>query len=114
MSKCESSARSSKDGQHLPPNDKHTERRLPDFNFSGIRFEEAARRQAILADIERRMEKDGAHTAVASPHRARQFMPFAALDGFTELIKKTEGESMQEEEPSYKERPANKIAGLDV
>ncbi len=67
---------------------------LPDFDFSGLRFEEAARRRAILADIGRRIAKDGVHSAVASPHRARQFMPFAALDGFTELIKKTENESM--------------------
>lgn len=71
--------------------------RLPDFDFSELRFEEAARRQAILADIERRVAKDGVHAAVASPHRARQFMPFAALDGFTELIKKTEDESMARE-----------------
>lgn len=90
--------------RHVPSNDEHSEdqitdfERLPYFDFSELRFEEAARRQAILADIERRVAKDGVHSAAASPHRARQFMPFAALDGFTELIKKTEDESMARED----------------
>lgn len=68
------------------------------FDFTGLRYEEAERRRAILTDIERRLEKDGEHIAASSPHRARQFMPFAALDGFTELIKETEAKSMGREE----------------
>ena len=68
------------------------------FDFTGLRYEEAERRRAILTDIEQRLAKDGDHLAASNPHRARQFMPFAALDGFTELIKEAEAESMSREE----------------
>ena len=42
-------------------------------------------RAATLAAIERRVREDGPHVARPDPHRARQFMPFAAVKGYEEL-----------------------------
>lgn len=47
---------------------------------------ERARRQAILDDIRRRVDEGGPRFAVASDDRARQFIPFAALTGYSELL----------------------------
>ena len=53
---------------------------------------EAQRRRAILQDIEKRRSIDGEHVARAHPDRARQFMPFAALKGYDELVREREDE----------------------
>lgn len=53
---------------------------------------ENERRQAILRDIEKRRSLDGPHVARAHPDRARQFMPFAALKGYGELVRDREEE----------------------
>lgn len=47
---------------------------------------ERARRQAILDDIRRRVDENGPRFAVASDDRARQFIPFAALNGYGDLL----------------------------
>lgn len=47
---------------------------------------ERERREAVLRDIAARVQQDGAHSARPHPNRARQFMPFAALRGFHELV----------------------------
>lgn len=55
-----------------------------------IGVEEKAYRRAVLHDLERRVEVTGAHVARDSPERARQFMPFAALKGYGELMRDKE------------------------
>ena len=47
----------------------------------------------MLADIRRRVEADGPRVAVADPGRASQFMPFAALRGYGELVDEAEREA---------------------
>lgn len=51
---------------------------------------ERERRAAVLRDIAERVSRDGEHVARAHPDRARQFMPFAALKGYGELVRSQE------------------------
>lgn len=55
-----------------------------------IAFDEAERRRRILQDIAAQVRQHGAHFAANSPKRATQFMPFAALTGFEELMAEKE------------------------
>ena len=47
-------------------------------------------RAGVLAALARHVQEEGPHTARPSPHRARQFMPFAALEGYGDLIAEEE------------------------
>lgn len=47
---------------------------------------ESERKAAELLDIKTRVERDGIHRAREHEDRARQFMPFAALKGYDELV----------------------------
>jgi len=51
---------------------------------------ERERREKILRGIVQRIVEDGPRKAVASPERGRQFIPFAALRGYDEMIEETE------------------------
>lgn len=51
---------------------------------------ERKRREAILADIRRRVIENGPRRPVESPDRGRLFMPFAALKGYGELVGQAE------------------------
>lgn len=51
---------------------------------------EREHREAVLADIRRRVEADGPRVAVAAADRGRLFMPFAALKGYGELVESVE------------------------
>ncbi len=51
---------------------------------------ERERREKILRGIVQRIVEDGPRHAVASPERGRQFIPFAALRGYDEMIEETE------------------------
>ena len=51
---------------------------------------EQERREAVLRGIVQRIVEDGPRHAVASPERGRQFIPFAALRGYDEMIEETE------------------------
>ena len=57
-----------------------------------IAFDEAERRRCILRDIAMRVRENGVHFAANSPKRATQFMPFAALKGYEEVIAKVEND----------------------
>ena len=59
----------------------------------GLSAQERARRQATIAAIERRVRVDGAHVARDDAHRARQFMPFAALKGYGALTRQREADA---------------------
>lgn len=58
-----------------------------------VAFDEAERRRRILQDIAAQVRQHGAHFAANSPKRATQFMPFAALTGFEELMAEKEADA---------------------
>lgn len=59
--------------------------------WGGISDDEREYRAQVLDDIAKRVAAEGAHHAMPGDDRGRQFMPFAALKGFDEVI--AEGES---------------------
>lgn len=63
-----------------------------DDTWPEITNRERERRAVVLAAIRRRIVEDGPHEAVASPERGRLFQPFAALKGYDEMTKETEGQ----------------------
>lgn len=58
----------------------------PDI-WAGISADERAYRKRVLDDIARRVAEKGVHTAVPSDDRGRQFMPFAALKGYDDIVR---------------------------
>ena len=48
-------------------------------------------RTNILLAIERKVETYGTHQAQPHDSRARQFMPFAALKGYADMVQQEEG-----------------------
>ena len=72
-----------------------TEARMEDSKLAeallqNLSKEEQEYRQAILEAIERKVSSEGFHRAVSHPERARQFMPFAALKGYEEMVSQQE------------------------
>lgn len=60
---------------------------VPDVSeWEGLGPQERERRAWTLDQIRRRIAEDGPRRAVASPERGRLFMPFAALEGYGEMI----------------------------
>lgn len=51
---------------------------------------EQERREAVLRGIVQRIVEDGPRRAMASPERGRQFIPFAALRGYGEMLEEVE------------------------
>ena len=47
-------------------------------------------RATILAAIERNINNKGSHKAQPHDSRARQFMPFAALKGYADMVRQEE------------------------
>lgn len=66
--------------------------------LEGIAFDEAERRRCILRDIAMRVKENGVHFAANGPKRATQFMPFAALTGFEELMAEKEADAAKFED----------------
>lgn len=58
----------------------------PDI-WAGISADERAYRKRVLNDIARRVTEEGVHTAVPGDDRGRQFMPFAALKGYDDIVR---------------------------
>lgn len=58
----------------------------PDI-WAGISADERAYRKRVLDDIARRVAEEGVHTAVPDDDRGRQFMPFAALKGYDDIVR---------------------------
>lgn len=58
----------------------------PDI-WAGISADERAYRKRVLDDIARRVAEEGVHTAVPGGDRGRQFMPFAALKGYDDIVR---------------------------
>lgn len=59
--------------------------------WAGISDDEREYRAQVLDDIAKRVAAEGVHYAMPGDDRGRQFMPFAALKGFDEII--AEGEA---------------------
>lgn len=55
--------------------------------WAGISADERAYRKRVLDDIARRVAEEGVHTAVPGDDRGRQFIPFAALKGYDEIVR---------------------------
>ena len=55
--------------------------------WAGISADEHAYRKRVLDDIARRVAEEGVHTAVPGDDRGRQFMPFAALKGYDDIVR---------------------------
>ncbi len=55
--------------------------------WAGISADERAYRKRVLDNITRRVAEEGVHTAVPSDDRGRQFMPFAALKGYDDIVR---------------------------
>ena len=60
--------------------------------WSGISEDERQYRAQVLDDIAKRVAAEGVHYAAPGDDRGRQFMPFAALKGFDEVIAEGEGQ----------------------
>lgn len=58
----------------------------PDI-WAGISADERAYRKRVLDDIARRVAEEGVHTAAPGDDRGRQFMPFAALKGYDDIVR---------------------------
>lgn len=58
----------------------------PDI-WAGISADERAYRKRVLDDIARRVTEEGIHTAIPGDDRGRQFMPFAALKGYDDIVR---------------------------
>lgn len=56
---------------------------------------ERERRRLVLQEVEARLRETGPRQARPSPQRASQFMPFAALKGYDELIAEAERKHAQ-------------------
>lgn len=59
---------------------------------------ERQRRERVLWDVTLRVMEDGPRKAKPSPERGRQFMPFAALRGYDEMIAEVERRSSAPED----------------
>ena len=55
--------------------------------WAGISVDERAYRKRVLDDIARRVAEEGIHTAIPGDDRGRQFMPFAALKGYDDIVR---------------------------
>ena len=62
----------------------------PDI-WAGISADERAYRSRVLDDIARRVAEEGIHTAIPGDDRGRQFMPFAALKGYDDIVRDSQG-----------------------
>ena len=58
----------------------------PDI-WAGTSADERAYRKRVLDDIARRVAEEGVHTAAPGDDRGRQFMPFAALKGYDDIVR---------------------------
>lgn len=58
--------------------------------WPGLSADEREYRQQVLDKIARRVAEDGVRVSVPSPERGSQFMPFAALKGFEDVIAEVE------------------------
>lgn len=61
--------------------------------WEGLQPMERERREGVLRGIRLRIAENGPRRAVADPARGRLFMPFAALEGYGEMLQEAEGDA---------------------
>lgn len=61
--------------------------------WPGLSADEREYRAQVLDAIARRVSVDGVRVSAPSPDRGSQFMPFAALKGYEEVIAEVESEA---------------------
>lgn len=59
--------------------------------WPGLTADEREYRRQVLDKIAQRVAEDGVRASAPSPERGSQFVPFAALKGFEDVIAKVEG-----------------------
>lgn len=63
--------------------------------WPGLSDDEREYRQQVLDKIARRVAEDGVRVSVPSSERGSQFMPFAALKGFEDVVAGAEEEASE-------------------
>ena len=64
--------------------------------WPGLSADEREYRAQVLDRIAQRVAADGVRVSVPSPDRGSQFMPFAALKGYEEVIAEVENGNVEE------------------
>ena len=80
----------SSDSRHKVCNSSYLPEELKQNLLSVSDPQELEYRTKILSAIERNMQKNGCHAAQPHDSRARQFMPFAALKGYADMVQQEE------------------------
>ena len=89
---CESGWRKS-GGEARSPVPDASEVALPNLDaWPDLDAFERERRAVILRDIEQRLSENGPRRPAIDPNRGRLFMPFAALEGYDQMIDQAEEE----------------------
>ena len=75
----------------LSPDEARKAAGIPDADiWPGLSADEREYRRQVLDKIARRVAEDGVRVSVPSPERGSQFMPFAALKGFEDVVAEAE------------------------
>lgn len=69
--------------------------------WPGLSADEREYRAQVLDRIAQRVAADGVRVSVPSPDRGSQFMPFAALKGYEEVIAEVENGNVEEASLRY-------------
>lgn len=89
------------------------ERRREIERAIGLSQAEKEYRLSVLGAIEKKVAQAGARTARAHAERAQQFMPFAALKGYEELVQAEEACALRKEEERFRQHEADDAAGWE-
>lgn len=61
--------------------------------WAGISDDERRYREGVLLDIARRVSEEGLNIPIPGDYRGKQFMPFAAMKGYEDVVSSAEGEA---------------------
>lgn len=68
-------------------------------------LDEREHRDVVLAAIEQKLARQGGRSAQAHRNRARQFMPFAALKGYADMVQQQAEKETLSPEPHFPRSP---------
>ena len=68
-------------------------------------LDEREHRDVVLAAIEQKLARQGGRNAQAHRNRARQFMPFAALKGYADMVQQQAEKETLSPEPHFPRSP---------
>ena len=69
-------------------------------SWAGISDDERRYREGVLLDIARRVAEEGLDVPIPGDYRGKQFMPFAALKGYGDVISDAEDASAVAAKPA--------------